>query len=169
MNKIRIIKVKKTTGCIQEAIVFSNGKTVSCWQTDVPEIAIYDTPEQYLAVRTPERGYTIIRTQEVDIIPEETRLAINKMLEPTGLSIGTISDSTGVLEYTLCGEDGDEIPLVEFGEELHRNFVKDDSTIPDDLKDKLLTLKEFVDKLEPLIRADERAKILKELKEESKQ
>lgn len=57
---MRILKLKKSSGCILEVIVFDNGKTVACWQTKVPEIAIYESLEQFLSVRTKERGYEII-------------------------------------------------------------------------------------------------------------
>jgi hypothetical protein len=52
--------VKKNTGCVLDAIVFDNGITVACWQTDIPEVAVYQNVEQFLSVRTPERGYNII-------------------------------------------------------------------------------------------------------------
>jgi len=58
---------------------------------------------------------------------ESTRNDINEMLKPTGLSIGMIMQGSKLVEYILCGEDGDSIPLIEFGEELHEMFVKDDS------------------------------------------
>ena len=57
---MRVIIVKKNTGCVLQAIVFDNGLTVSCWQTAVPEVAVYQNVEQFLSVRTEGRGYTVI-------------------------------------------------------------------------------------------------------------
>lgn len=57
---MRILKLRKNTGCILEAVEFDNGKVCACWQTNVPEIACYDSLEQFLSVRTKERGYEII-------------------------------------------------------------------------------------------------------------
>jgi len=48
-----------------EVIVFSNGKVVSCWQTNVPEVVIYENLEQFLSVRTEERGYTLLEDNEI--------------------------------------------------------------------------------------------------------
>ena len=57
---MRVLKLRKSTGCLLEAIVFDNGFVVACWQTKIPEIAVYQTLEQFLSVRTKERGYEII-------------------------------------------------------------------------------------------------------------
>ena len=62
------MKLEKNSGCELEVIVFSNGITVACWQTDVPEVAVYPAMEQFLSVRTPERGYRITLSK---IITEE--------------------------------------------------------------------------------------------------
>lgn len=63
---MRILKFKKNTGCIIEVIVFDNGLTVSSWQTDIPEIAVYQNINQFLSVRTKERGYTKLVDYEVN-------------------------------------------------------------------------------------------------------
>jgi len=63
---MRIIKVKKNTGCILEVIVYSNGITVSCWQTGVPEVAVYQNLELFMSVRTKERGYEVIYDSEAE-------------------------------------------------------------------------------------------------------
>ena len=55
---MRILKFRKNSGCILEVVEFDNGKVTSCWQTAVPEVATYDSLEQFLRMRTPERGYT---------------------------------------------------------------------------------------------------------------
>ena len=57
---MKTLKFMKNTGCILEVIVFSNGRVASCWQTGVPEVAVYDNLDMFLKVRTPERGYTQI-------------------------------------------------------------------------------------------------------------
>jgi hypothetical protein len=57
---VRFLKLKKTSGCVLEVVVFDNGFTVACWQTKVPEIAVYQSLEQFLSVRTKERGYKIV-------------------------------------------------------------------------------------------------------------
>lgn len=62
---MRVMKFRKNTGCILEVIVFDNGWTVSCWQTSVPEVAIYERLDKFLSVRTPERGYEKISDIEV--------------------------------------------------------------------------------------------------------
>jgi hypothetical protein len=61
---MRILKLRKSSGCILEAIEFDNGKVVACWQTVVPEVATYDNLEQFLSVRTKERGYEIVENRE---------------------------------------------------------------------------------------------------------
>jgi len=62
---VKIIKLKKDTGCELETIVFDNGITVSCWQTGVPEVAVYQTEALFRSVRTKARGYSI--TEEIVI------------------------------------------------------------------------------------------------------
>jgi hypothetical protein len=62
---MRVIKLRKNTGCILEVVVFDNGFVTSCWQTAVPEVAVYQNIEQFLSVRTKERGYIIISDIEV--------------------------------------------------------------------------------------------------------
>lgn len=57
---MRTFRVQKNTGCILEVIEFSNGKIAACWQTKIPEVAVYDSLEQFMSARTPERGYTIL-------------------------------------------------------------------------------------------------------------
>lgn len=57
---MRFLKLKKTSGCILEVVVFDNGMTVACWQTKVPEVAVYKNLRQFLSVRTKERGYEIV-------------------------------------------------------------------------------------------------------------
>lgn len=64
---MRTLKLRKSTGCILEAVVFSNGKVVACWQTNVPEVAVYENLEQFLSVRTKERGFEIIFDSEHDV------------------------------------------------------------------------------------------------------
>lgn len=59
-SNLRILKLQKSTGCFLETVVFSNGKVCACWQTTVPEVAIYENIEQFLSVRTSERGYKIL-------------------------------------------------------------------------------------------------------------
>ena len=63
--RLRFLRVKKVSGCVLEAIVFSNGKTVACWQTKVPEVAVYESLEQFLSVRTKERGYEIVEDRQI--------------------------------------------------------------------------------------------------------
>lgn len=60
-----IYKFQKKSGCIIQVVEFSNGKVVSCWQTKVPEVAVYDNIEQFLSVRTEERGYKLISKEEI--------------------------------------------------------------------------------------------------------
>jgi len=62
---LRFLKVKKVSGCLLEAVVFDNGKTVACWQTKVPEVAVYNSVEEFLSVRTKERGYEIIEDRSI--------------------------------------------------------------------------------------------------------
>lgn len=69
---MRILKFRKNTGCIIQVVVFDNGLTVSSWQTDIPEIAVYQNLNQFLRVRTKERGYEKIFDKEINV---------NKMLE----------------------------------------------------------------------------------------
>ena len=64
-ERLRFLRVKKVSGCVLEAIVFSNGKTVACWQTKVPEVAVYESLEQFLSVRTKERGYEIVEDRQI--------------------------------------------------------------------------------------------------------
>ncbi len=63
---MRILRFKKDTGCVIEAIVFGNGYTVACWQTGIPEVAVYQNIEQFLNVRTEERGYRKIFDSEIE-------------------------------------------------------------------------------------------------------
>jgi hypothetical protein len=69
---------------------------------------------------------SILSLLQPDDQKEATRQEINKMLEPSGFSIGTISDSTGILEFTICDRDGDEIDL---GSMTH---IMDDYMTPND-------------------------------------
>lgn len=63
---MRILKLRKSSGCILEVVEFDNGFVAACWQTEIcPEVAVYQNLEQFLSVRTPERGYTIIENQEI--------------------------------------------------------------------------------------------------------
>jgi hypothetical protein len=62
---MRILRLVKKTGCVLDAVVFDNGFTVACWQTKVPEVAVYQSVEQFLSVRTKERGYEIISDRTV--------------------------------------------------------------------------------------------------------
>ena len=62
---MRILKLRKSSGCILEVIEFDNSKVAACWQTDVPEVAMYDNLDQFLRMRTPERGYTLIENRKV--------------------------------------------------------------------------------------------------------
>jgi hypothetical protein len=62
---MRIMKLRKNTGCILEVVVFDNGFTVACWQTDVPEVAVYQNLEQFFKVRTKERGYEVISDKTI--------------------------------------------------------------------------------------------------------
>jgi len=62
---MRILKLRKNTGCLLEVIEFDNGFVVACWQTTVPEIAIYQSIEQFLSVRTRDRGYEIISDRTI--------------------------------------------------------------------------------------------------------
>lgn len=67
---MRVLKFKKNSGCLLEVVEFDNGKVASCWQVKypeegVPEVAVYDSLEQFLSVRTPERGYTLIEDKEI--------------------------------------------------------------------------------------------------------
>lgn len=50
-----------------EVVVFSNGKCVACWQTKVPEVAVYENLEQFLSVRTKERGYEKVFDGEIKV------------------------------------------------------------------------------------------------------
>ena len=60
------MKFRKDTGCIIDVVIFDNGLTVSAWQTDIPEIAIYQNLNQFLSVRTKERGYKKIFDRTVE-------------------------------------------------------------------------------------------------------
>ena len=62
---MKILKFSKNGKCVLEVVEFSNGKVSSCWQTDVPEVAVYDNLDLFLKVRTPERGY--IQLSEVSV------------------------------------------------------------------------------------------------------
>jgi len=62
---MRVLILRKNTGCILEVIVFDNGFTVACWQTGVPEVAVYQNLEQFLKVRTAERGYEILSDRTI--------------------------------------------------------------------------------------------------------
>lgn len=62
---MRILKLRKNSGCILEAIEFDNGFVVSCWQTGVPEVAVYGNLQLFLSVRTKERGYIIISDKKI--------------------------------------------------------------------------------------------------------
>lgn len=62
---MKILKFKKNTGCILEVVEFDNGKVVSTWLTKIPEVATYENLEQFLSVRTEERGYTKIFEEEI--------------------------------------------------------------------------------------------------------
>jgi hypothetical protein len=79
---MRIIKLQKNSGCILEAVVFSNGKVCACWQTPVPEVAIYESLSQFLSVRTPEKGYTIISEFDGELISEKTTVKVKLSLGP---------------------------------------------------------------------------------------
>lgn len=57
---MKIYRVQKNSGCILEVVEFSNGLVTACWQTGVPEVATYQNIEQFMKVRTPERGYTVL-------------------------------------------------------------------------------------------------------------
>lgn len=57
---MKTFRVQKNTGCILEVVVFSNGKVVSCWQTGVPEVAVYESLDLFMEVRTKERGYSVL-------------------------------------------------------------------------------------------------------------
>ena len=60
---MKIYLAKKDTGCYLEVVEFSNGMTVSCWITPVPEVAVYTSMKQFMKVRTKERGYTVKETK----------------------------------------------------------------------------------------------------------
>jgi hypothetical protein len=62
---MRILKFRKNSGCILEVIEFDNGFVVSCWQTHVPEVAVYPNLTQFLSVRTKERGYELISDEVI--------------------------------------------------------------------------------------------------------
>lgn len=64
---MRILKLRKNSGCVLEVVVFDNGFTVACWQTEVPEVAVYQNLNQFLKVRTKERGYIILSDKEVNV------------------------------------------------------------------------------------------------------
>lgn len=64
---MKIFKFKKNTGCILEVIEFDNGFTVACWQTDIPEVAVYQSIDQFMSVRTRERGYKMIFYKEIKV------------------------------------------------------------------------------------------------------
>jgi len=64
---LRLLKLRKISGCILHVVVLDNGKTVACWQTKVPEVAVYESLEQFLSVRTKERGYEIISDRKVSL------------------------------------------------------------------------------------------------------
>lgn len=52
--------------CVLEVIQFSNGKVAACWQTEVPEVAIYNSIDEFLKVRTRARGYIQTFQKEID-------------------------------------------------------------------------------------------------------
>lgn len=68
-----ILKLRKNTGCLLEAMVFDNGITVACWQTDIPEVAVYPSFEQFLRVRTKSRGYEIIAEKVLNMETKEMK------------------------------------------------------------------------------------------------
>lgn len=63
---MKILKFRKNSGCILEVVVFNNGFTVACWQTKIPEVAVYQNLEQFLSVRTKERGYEKVFEKEIE-------------------------------------------------------------------------------------------------------
>jgi hypothetical protein len=62
---------QKSSGCILEAVEFDNGKVVATWLTTVPEVAVYENLEQFLSVRTPERGYIKIYDSNEHVVSTE--------------------------------------------------------------------------------------------------
>lgn len=86
---MRILKFKKNTGCIIEVIVFDNGFTVSSWQTDVPEIAVYQNLNQFLKIRTKQRGYEKI----LDIKINENGDIRREIAKYKGMKVSKIKNS----------------------------------------------------------------------------
>lgn len=67
---MRALRFRKSSGCTLEVAVFSNGKVAACWQTPVPEVAIYDSLDQFVSVRRPDAGYRVTDNVHVDFRPE---------------------------------------------------------------------------------------------------
>ena len=64
---MRILKLRKNSGCILEVIEFDNGFVAACWQTEIcPEVAVYQNLQQFLNVRTLDRGYEKIYDKEIE-------------------------------------------------------------------------------------------------------
>jgi ribosomal protein L31 len=62
-------------------------------------------------VKTCEKHPLYQANQRIKESEEKVRNVINKMLEPTGFSIGVVFDSSGIIEYMVCDRDGDEMDL----------------------------------------------------------
>lgn len=56
---MRALRFRKDSGCVLEVVQFGNGKVVACWQAPVPEVAVYDSMDQFMAARSPDRGYRV--------------------------------------------------------------------------------------------------------------
>jgi hypothetical protein len=64
---MRLLRYRKSTGCILEVFVFSNGKVAASWTDHAPvrEVAVYDCLLDFQVVRTKERGYTLIEDMKL--------------------------------------------------------------------------------------------------------